>query len=76
MERESKRGADGTYTVHGRTGMQGNLDGVIGTRPPLESAIFDHVTASASINVFFFFFEFHLCAPRGTEPHVALREYT
>jgi len=35
----------GTYTVHGRTGMQGNLDGVIGTPP--ESAILDHVTASA-----------------------------
>ena len=30
------------------------------------------VAASAGVTVVFFFFGIHYCAPRGTEPHVAL----
>ena len=30
---------------------------------------------SSTTEYFFFFFQIHCCAPRGTEPHVALREH-
>jgi hypothetical protein len=35
----------------------------------------DLLTDEMGLGFFFFFFNIHLCASRGTEPHVALREY-